>query len=70
MTLFVTGGTSSIGRVLIKELARDGTSMRVLVRPNSNRDGLNQELGWQSHTFAEVIAKTWKDDQTQNWDPT
>jgi dihydroflavonol-4-reductase len=41
MTLFVTGGTSSIGRVLIKELARNGVLMRVLVRANSNRDGLD-----------------------------
>jgi dihydroflavonol-4-reductase len=41
MTLFVTGGTSSIGRVLIKELAKGGTPMRVLVRQTSNRDGLD-----------------------------
>jgi nucleoside-diphosphate-sugar epimerase len=40
MTTFVTGGTSSIGRVLIKELARQGEAVRVLVRPSSDRSGL------------------------------
>lgn len=40
MTMFITGGTSSIGRVLVQELARQGKPMRLLVRPNSNREGL------------------------------
>jgi nucleoside-diphosphate-sugar epimerase len=40
MTIFITGGTSSIGRVLVQELARQGQPMRLLVRPNSNRSGL------------------------------
>ncbi len=40
MTVFITGGTSSIGRVLIKQLARDKQAMRVLVRKSSNREGL------------------------------
>lgn len=40
MTTFITGGTSSIGRVLIKELNRQGESMRVLVRASSRCDGL------------------------------
>jgi dihydroflavonol-4-reductase len=40
MTTFVTGGTSSIGRVLIKDSARRGESLRVLVRKSSNRAGL------------------------------
>ena len=34
---FITGGTSSIGRVLVKELALQGIPMNILVRPNSNR---------------------------------
>lgn len=41
MTLFITGGTSSIGRVLIKELAKKGAAMRVLARPTSDRSGLD-----------------------------
>jgi dihydroflavonol-4-reductase len=40
MKTFVTGGTSSIGRVLVQELARSGAELRVLVRANSRRDGL------------------------------
>lgn len=40
MVTFITGGTSSIGRVLIKALAKDGQQLRVLVRQNSNRTGL------------------------------
>jgi nucleoside-diphosphate-sugar epimerase len=40
MTIFITGGTSSIGRVLIKRLAGEGQSVRVLARPTSNRRGL------------------------------
>jgi dihydroflavonol-4-reductase len=42
MKLFITGGTSSIGRVLVQEMARRGTEARVLVRANSRRDGLEQ----------------------------
>ncbi len=37
MAMFITGGTSSIGRVLIKTLAANGVPMRVLVRKSSNR---------------------------------
>lgn len=37
MVMFITGGTSSIGRVLVKELAVKGIPMRVMVRKNSNR---------------------------------
>jgi nucleoside-diphosphate-sugar epimerase len=40
MTMFITGGTSSIGCVLIKELGKEGTPMRVLVRKGSNLSGL------------------------------
>ena len=40
MTTFVTGGTSSIGRVMVKELAKRGEEVRVLVRPSSDRAGL------------------------------
>lgn len=41
MTIFVTGGTSSIGRVLIKEFSGKGELLKVLVRQSSNRSGLN-----------------------------
>lgn len=40
MTLFVTGATSSIGRVLVKEWARASRTLRVLARASSNRAGL------------------------------
>jgi len=40
MTIFITGGTSSIGRVLIKELTLKGMPVRVLVRKSSNRSML------------------------------
>ena len=40
MTTFISGGTSSIGRVLIKELSRKSETLKVLVRKTSNRDGL------------------------------
>src|SRR6266498_651356 len=41
MTTFITGGTSSIGRVLIKEMAKRGEDLQVLVRPNSDRSGID-----------------------------
>jgi dihydroflavonol-4-reductase len=41
MTTFVTGGTSSIGRVLVKTWSRQGEHLRVLVRQSSQRDDLN-----------------------------
>ena len=37
MTMFITGGTSSIGRVLIKKVSAKGTPMHVMVRQSSNR---------------------------------
>ena len=37
MTMFITGGTSSIGRILVRELATQGIPMRVMVRKSSNR---------------------------------
>jgi nucleoside-diphosphate-sugar epimerase len=37
MTMFITGGTSSIGRVLVRELAAKKVPMRVMVRKNSKR---------------------------------
>jgi nucleoside-diphosphate-sugar epimerase len=40
MITFVTGGTSSIGRVLVQALAAKGEHVRVLVRPTSDRRGL------------------------------
>ena len=41
MITFVTGGTSSIGRVFIQEMSRRGDSVRVLARKSSNRQGLD-----------------------------
>ena len=52
MTTFVTGGTSSIGRVLIKEFSRKGEDLKVLVSKSSNRDGL--ELPGVSFVFGDV----------------
>jgi nucleoside-diphosphate-sugar epimerase len=40
MKTFVTGGTSSIGRVLVKELSKQGQALRLLVRKSSRLDGL------------------------------
>lgn len=40
MKTFITGGTSSIGRVLIKQMAGQGEKARVLVRRSSNVSGL------------------------------
>jgi dihydroflavonol-4-reductase len=40
MTTFITGGTSSIGRVLLKELDRQGEPVRVLVRQSSRTQDL------------------------------
>jgi dihydroflavonol-4-reductase len=40
MSMFITGGTSSIGRVLVKQLSQDGLPLRLLVRKNSDRRGL------------------------------
>ena len=52
MTTFVTGGTSSIGRVLIKELSRKGEKLKVLVRKTSNRESL--ELPGVTFVFGDV----------------
>lgn len=41
MTIFITGGTSSIGRVYIKTLSCQGETMQVLVRKTSNCQGIN-----------------------------
>ena len=38
MKMFVTGGTSSIGRVLLQTASEQGIWVRALVRTNSNRD--------------------------------
>lgn len=55
MTTFITGGTSSIGRVLIKSLSKQGEKQRVLVRKNSNREGL--ELPGVTFVFGDVTDK-------------
>jgi dihydroflavonol-4-reductase len=56
MTTFVTGGTSSIGRVLIKELAKQNEKVRVLARRSSNREGL--ELPGVEFVFGDVTDPT------------
>lgn len=40
MTMFITGGTSSIGRILVKELAKRGRPVRALARKSSNLNDL------------------------------
>jgi len=40
MTYFVTGGTSSIGKVLVKELSARGEEVRLLARKTSNLSGI------------------------------
>lgn len=40
MTTFITGATTSLGRVLVRELVRQGEAVRLLVQPESNRSGL------------------------------
>jgi NAD+-dependent farnesol dehydrogenase len=40
MTTFITGATSDLGRVLVRELVRHGIAMRLLIQPDSNRAGL------------------------------
>jgi len=40
MRYFITGGTSSIGRVLVREIALAGNQVTVLVRPTSDLTGL------------------------------
>ncbi len=40
MTTFITGATTDLGRVLVREYARQGEAMRLLIRPDSNRAGL------------------------------
>lgn len=41
MQMFITGGTSSIGRVLVRECSARGIPMRVMVRKSSNRSFLD-----------------------------
>lgn len=40
MTTFVTGGTSLLGRAVVRELVRQGEAVRIFVQPESNRAGL------------------------------
>lgn len=51
-TTFVTGGTSSIGRVLVQAMSRRGETLRLLVRNSSNRQGL--ELPGVEFVFGDV----------------
>jgi dihydroflavonol-4-reductase len=60
MTMFITGGTSSIGRILVRELAAKGVPMHVLVRGNSNRsllDFLGVTFADGDVTDAEAVRK-------------
>ena len=41
MNITVTGATGFIGRYLVQSLARDGHSVRALVRPSSNLQSLD-----------------------------
>jgi nucleoside-diphosphate-sugar epimerase len=38
MTTFITGGTSSIGRILVKQLSNQGERLKVLVRSDKRKD--------------------------------
>lgn len=40
MTTFITGATTDLGRVLVRELVQAGEALRLLVRADSNRSGL------------------------------
>jgi nucleoside-diphosphate-sugar epimerase len=40
MTTFITGATTSLGRVLVRELVRQGEAVRLLVQTETNRFGL------------------------------
>ena len=40
MTTFITGATPDLGRVLVRELVQQGEALRLLVRADSNRSGL------------------------------
>jgi dihydroflavonol-4-reductase len=40
MTTFITGATTSLGRVLVREFVRQGEAVRLLEQPDSNRSGL------------------------------
>jgi dihydroflavonol-4-reductase len=40
MTTFITGATTSLGRVLVREFVQQGEAVRLLDQPNSNRAGL------------------------------
>jgi len=40
MTTFITGATTDLGRVLVREMVQQGEALRLLVRADSNRSGL------------------------------
>jgi nucleoside-diphosphate-sugar epimerase len=40
MTTFITGATTDLGRVLVREMVQQGEALRLLVRGDSNRSGL------------------------------
>ena len=40
MTTFITGATTDLGRVLVREMVQQGDALRLLVRADSNRSGL------------------------------
>ena len=40
MTTFITGATTDLGQVLVREMVQQGEALRLLVRADSNRSGL------------------------------
>ncbi len=46
MKIAITGATGFIGRYLVKQLSREGHSIRALCRASSNKEGLPDSIEW------------------------
>ena len=46
MLVAVTGATGIVGRFVVDRLAAEGTGIRALVRPASDRRGMGSNIGW------------------------
>lgn len=46
MLVAVTGATGIVGRFVVDRLAAEGTGIRALVRPASDRRGMTSDIGW------------------------